>query len=182
MASAILVGIILIFFFLYLYTFIGSRYFYHAQLLYHYLFERKDYGHFKCALIQIKKDGPLSFLPLSYLVRSDIRKDYNPGGKYALTYHLVDVNSHPALFLGSEVVITDFGHLLIKKLIKESNISIKNVQLLNLIEYRSNELGYPNFMAKYFGSDWHQKDITYKEFLTTFVEKDENCKLVKKGE
>lgn len=178
----IFVVALLLAFLLFLYVFFGSRYFYHAQLLYHYWFERKDYEHFKCALNQIKQDGPLSFLPLSYWVGSEVRKNYDAGGKYAFTYHLIDVNSHPTLFLGSEGVITDFGNLLIKKLIKESNISDKNIQLLNLIEYRSNELGYPSFMAKYFGSGWHQKNITYKEFLTTFVEKDENCKLIKKGE
>lgn len=182
MTSVIFVGIILIIFFLYLYTFIGSRYFYHAQLLYHYLFDREVYKHFKSALLQIKQDGPLYFLPLSYWVNSEIQKDYSAKGKYAHTYHLVDVNSHPSLFLGSKVVITDFGNLLIKKLIKESNISDKNVKLLNLIERRADELGYPNFMTKYFGSDCYKKNITYKEFLTTFVEKDENCKLIKKGE
>lgn len=181
MTSVIFVGIILIIFFLCLYTFVGSRYFYHAQLLYHYLFDREVYKHFKSALLQIKQNGPLSFLPLSYWINSEIQKNYNAVGKYALTYHLVDINSHPILFLGSEGVITNFSNLLIKKLIKESNISDKNVQLLNLIEHRVDELGYPNFMTKYFGSDCHKKNITYKEFLTTFVEKDEHYKLIKKG-
>ena len=182
MTSAIFVGILLIFIFLFLYTFVGSRYFYHAQLFYYYLIARKDYEHFKCALRQIKHDGPLSFLPLSYWIRADVQKDYNVGGKYAFTYHLVDINSSPTLFLGSEEVVTDFANLLIKKLIQESNISDKNVQLLNLVEYRFNQLGYTAFMAKYFGDDWHAKNITYKEFLTTFVEKDESCKYIKKGE
>lgn len=180
MTSVIFVGIILIIFFLCLYTLVGSRYFYHAQLLYHYLFDREVYKHFKSALLQIKQDGPLSFLPLSYWINPEIQKNYNTGGKYTLTYHLVDINSHPILFLGSVEVITNFGNLLIKKLIKESNISDKNVQLLNLIERRVDELGYPNFMTKYFGSDCHKKNITYKEFLTTFVEKDEHYKLIKK--
>jgi hypothetical protein len=84
------------------------------------------------------------------------------------------------LYKGDEVVLTDFSYLLIRKLIEESKITKKNIQLLALIEYRSDKLGYPNFMAKYFGPDWYTKNISYKDFLVTFVDKDEQCTLIRK--
>ena len=164
----------------YMYILFASRFFYHAQVWYHWLHERECYDHFKAALQQIKESGPLSLYPLTYWVREDVLKNYIDNGPFANYYHLIVLNGHVSLYKGNEVVLTDFSYLLIRKLIEESKITKKNVQLLTLIENRSDMLGYPNFMAKYFGSGWHTKNISYKEFLVTFVDKDEQCTLIRK--
>ena len=40
-------------------------------------------------------------------------------------------------------------------------------------------LGYLDFMEKYFGPDWNTKEIKYKDFLKSFVEKDEQVVYIK---
>lgn len=157
----------------------ASRFFYYPQLWFHYIHERKLYEHFKAALQQIKDKGPLVLYPLTYWVQYDVRKDYLKDGKYANTYHLIFINGHVSLYKGDVLIMTDFSRLLIQKLIDESGITEKNVKLLTLIEYRADKLGYPNFMSKYFGTGWYTNPPTYKQFLTTFVEKDEQCVLLK---
>ena len=178
--GSVILSLLVIVFLAYGYLLIASRFFYHAQVCYHWLHERECYDHFKAALQQIKDVGPLTLYPLTYWIREDVLKNYIDDGPFANYYHLIVLNGHVSLYKGNEVVLTDFSYLLIRKLIKESKITKKNVQLLILIEYRSDQLGYPNFMAKYFGPDWHTKNISYKDFLVTFVDKDEQCTLIRK--
>ena len=173
----IFLAFVLLFFLVFLYVFIGSRFLYSAQLAYHYIFEHRLYNHFRAAQKQIKEHGPLSFLPLTYWVNSDSYHKYQD--VYKDKYHLIDISSNPTLYLGDKLVLTNFSALLIKQLIKESNISTKNVLLLNLIEKRCDMLGYLDFMEKYFGPDWNTKEIKYKDFLKSFVEKDEQVVYIK---
>ena len=74
--GSVILSLLVIVFIAYGYLLIASRFFYHAQVWYHWLHERECYDHFKAALQQIKDLGPLTLYPLTYWVREDVLKNY----------------------------------------------------------------------------------------------------------
>ena len=127
-----------------------ARIWYPASCAYNWIFDRHTYKEFRRVLQQIKEGTKIPIYSLTYFCYKELYCQYTD--EWRDKFNLIVHSDGPSLYLGDNLIITQFDKPLLDKLVKTLGYPSKIINLLQYIEIDCEKVGFQNFINKYIDS------------------------------